>query len=104
MSLSCIAIKKKEVRNGYGSEDGDDLRLEPRAKRMRDEPRGLKEYRRDNAVVYAERNGEGAFAREELCTHISTSHPNRNHTADTPGRGNTSTEAIHVAATAAAYS
>lgn len=95
------------------------LRLEPRAKGVRDEPRGLIEDRRHDGVVDAQRDRERTFSGEKFWMHVRlracqrpcvrvgtrrlsdalTDAPRR----DAPGRGNTSTEAIHVAATAAAY-
>ena len=80
---------------------------------MWDEPRGLKEDRRRDAVVDAQRDRERAFSGEKLCVGVGVgisisirscaSTLSKVTRRDAPGRGNTSTEATHVAATTAAY-
>lgn len=78
-------------------------RLEPWAKGMRDEPRGLEENRGCDTVIDAEPDREGAFAREEFWgTWMNERVVSGGGLV--PGSGYTSTEAIHVEATTAAYS
>ena len=65
---SGIGNGKGEWKRGNGRRG--DSRLEPRAKRMRDEPWGLKEDRRRDAVVDAQRDRERAFSGEKLCVGV----------------------------------
>ncbi len=51
---------------------GDTPRLCERAKRVRDEARGLIENGGDDAVVHRERDREPAFSGEELCGRVQS--------------------------------
>lgn len=83
---------------------------------MRYEPGGLKQDCRRDGMVHTQRDCKGAFAGKKLCENAIQRIPRQQSvfvcvlfppayltTKHVPGRGKTSTEAIHVAATMAAY-
>ena len=105
-------VSRKATEAGRGEDDrgeeGGDVRLGKRPKRVRDEARRVEEHGRDRGVVYAERDGERALSGQELCVRVQclfSACPVRlRHKEGLPGRLKHRSDMTHVAATSDAYS